>query len=272
MNKQTCGIYKITNIKNKKIYIGSSKNILKRWGTHIFNIVSNKHHNTELLKDFKKYGIENFVFQIIKILDSDKNLLIEEQYYIDLYDSKNPSKGYNKSNTIVFFEENFTNNEINDNFSKMQIYNPNYLFSRNNRNQKFNFMSFNWFKTADKRKIDEIRRNIYNVSRNHLNNIDSKNKVWTTFFQNKEELCTQGIVRQYNYLYNPKKNKTNKALLVYANIFPNAFDTTINRDKYAKIILKEFIYNNVDLNKEFIIHTPINRIRNILKEIKNEQN
>ena len=30
----TCGIYKIMNLKNNKIYIGKSKNIEKRWQRH----------------------------------------------------------------------------------------------------------------------------------------------------------------------------------------------------------------------------------------------
>lgn len=266
--RETCGIYKITNTKNDKVYIGSSKNILNRWGNHIFNLVGGKHHSNEFQKDFEKYGVENFIFQVLKILDNKENLLIEEQHYINLYNSNNPKLGYNKSNPVLNFEESLLKNEIHDDFSNMNIFNIEYNFSKKYNRQNFNFMSFNWFKSANSKNLKDVRGSLYNISRNYFKNYNSKDIVWTTFLQYKENLHTRGIVKQYNYLYNSEIDKTNKLLLIYANVFPNAFDMDINKDDYAKIILKEFIYNNADLNDEFFIYTPIDRMRKILEEIK----
>lgn len=77
-----CGIYKIQNITNNKIYIGSSKNIKQRWQKHKA-LLRHKHHpNSHLLSAWKKYGEENFSFSIIEECD-EKNLITREQYYID---------------------------------------------------------------------------------------------------------------------------------------------------------------------------------------------
>ena len=54
------GIYKITNKITQKIYIGSSKNIRKRWKAHRTLLNREKHYNEHLLAAYKKYGKENF--------------------------------------------------------------------------------------------------------------------------------------------------------------------------------------------------------------------
>ena len=56
MSKPICGIYKIQNLINNKVYIGQSVNIKSRW--HSEN--NRKCHNRHLKSAFKKYGIENF--------------------------------------------------------------------------------------------------------------------------------------------------------------------------------------------------------------------
>ena len=42
------GIYKIVNSINNKIYVGSAKNIKKRWSAHKSDLNKNKHHNKHL--------------------------------------------------------------------------------------------------------------------------------------------------------------------------------------------------------------------------------
>lgn len=87
-----CGIYKITNKINNKCYIGQSKNILKRWKTEYKWYHINKH----LQSAFKKYGIENFDFEIIEECQPD--LLNErEQFWITVYNSFDRNFGYNKT-------------------------------------------------------------------------------------------------------------------------------------------------------------------------------
>jgi group I intron endonuclease len=83
MIKKLPGVYKILNIVNSKIYIGSSSNVLNRINRHLRDLRSNKHNNSKLQKSWNKYGEESFYFSIIEYVD-DKNHLIErEQYYLD---------------------------------------------------------------------------------------------------------------------------------------------------------------------------------------------
>lgn len=83
MKKIAC-IYKITNKINGKFYIGSTSDYIKRIRYHKD---LNKSKCRILVKAIKKYGIENFTFEIIELITDNINLkekLIEkEQYYLD---------------------------------------------------------------------------------------------------------------------------------------------------------------------------------------------
>ena len=93
------GIYKITNLVNGKMYIGQSIDIYKRWKEHnnIAFRTTSKSYNYPLYKAIRKYGIDNFKFEIIEECSIEK-LNDKEIYYIDKYNTcifnKN-SFGYN---------------------------------------------------------------------------------------------------------------------------------------------------------------------------------
>lgn len=90
------GIYKIENIKNNKKYIGSSKNIEKRFRDHKKNLETGKHHSIKLQRAWNKTKNKNiFSFEVIEEVKDIKNLKKREQYYIDLYDAY--YNGYNCS-------------------------------------------------------------------------------------------------------------------------------------------------------------------------------
>lgn len=88
-----CGVYKIINVVNGKVYIGSSKDIDRRWNEHIRSLEVNMHPNQKLQNAWNKYGRQSFKFEIIEECD-EKHQFEREQYYIDQY---NPfqSAGYN---------------------------------------------------------------------------------------------------------------------------------------------------------------------------------
>ena len=100
-----CGIYKITNLINGKVYIGQSIDIKRRWGEEK-NGSKNPNSNAydyPLQRGFRKYGIENFSFEVIE--ECDKDILSEKEiYYIDLYNSC--LEGYNQTLGTVVIEEN----------------------------------------------------------------------------------------------------------------------------------------------------------------------
>ena len=58
------GIYMIWFKTTEKVYIGSSKNLYKRFGEH-YNMFKNKKHNNAKLQNYvNKYGLENINFCI----------------------------------------------------------------------------------------------------------------------------------------------------------------------------------------------------------------
>lgn len=92
--KRISGIYKIENKINGKVYIGQSVDVYRRLKKHIWDIENN---NSALHRAFKKYGIDNFTYELIEECDIDR-LDEREIFYIQKYNSyvgtKN-SNGYN---------------------------------------------------------------------------------------------------------------------------------------------------------------------------------
>ena len=62
--EKKCGIYKITNIINNKVYVGSAVNVTYRFKTHKRLLKQNKHFNTHLQSSYNKYGKDNFKFEM----------------------------------------------------------------------------------------------------------------------------------------------------------------------------------------------------------------
>jgi len=80
-----CGIYRIqSKVKPERCYIGSAKNINKRWWNHLYFLRKNEHHSLILQRHFNKYGEADLQFSIL--LGCEKHDLISiEQYFIDTY-------------------------------------------------------------------------------------------------------------------------------------------------------------------------------------------
>lgn len=97
-NKDLTGIYYWYNNINGKAYVGSADNLSKRLSAYYY---PSKLLNLENLvnRSILKYGHSNFSLIILEVLGSsktvsNKDLLLKEQYYIDLYDTMMPN-GYN---------------------------------------------------------------------------------------------------------------------------------------------------------------------------------
>lgn len=78
------GIYCIENTKNKKVYIGSSKNIYQRLLKHFALLKHNKHQNGHLQNAWNKYGEDVFRWYVLEFCSEDK-LTETEQLCIDLF-------------------------------------------------------------------------------------------------------------------------------------------------------------------------------------------
>jgi len=88
--EKLCGIYKITNSVNDKVYIGRSTDLERRWST------AKKYQgfNNYLMSAFKKYGLSQFKFQVLKVCTRE-NLDGLWQFYIRAYCSFDQRYGYN---------------------------------------------------------------------------------------------------------------------------------------------------------------------------------
>ena len=91
--RNPCGIYKITNIDTKEIYIGKSVKIADRWIKHIKSACGLEGvADSQFQRALKKYGVDNFTWEILEEVEKDK-LTEREKYYISFYGTK--EYGYN---------------------------------------------------------------------------------------------------------------------------------------------------------------------------------
>lgn len=90
------GIYKITNSINGKSYIGQSTDIGRRWRMEIAdsNNVNSHSYDYPLMRAFRKYGVDNFKFEIIEECNNEE-LNQKEIYWIDYFDTF--FHGYNQT-------------------------------------------------------------------------------------------------------------------------------------------------------------------------------
>lgn len=117
------GIYKITCNETGKCYIGQSIDIENRWLQHIcatkYETDNNKFYNA-----MRKYGYENFTYEIIEeCSNSQEELDDRERYWIEYYnsyeDGYNSTRGgqnkawiYNPETIRKMWDDGFTTGEI----------------------------------------------------------------------------------------------------------------------------------------------------------------
>lgn len=100
------GIYRITNIYNGKMYIGSTNSLRTRYNGHNLYLEGNYHHSTHLQNSFnKRGGAGAYVFEALYVFDMFiwelpeekivELLLSREQFWLDWYDAANSKFGYN---------------------------------------------------------------------------------------------------------------------------------------------------------------------------------
>jgi group I intron endonuclease len=82
-------IYKITNLVTNKIYIGQTiqKNPKMRWYSHQADARGGK--NTHLYNSMRKYGVDQFLWEVIDSATCLDKLNDKEQYWLDEYRKTN---------------------------------------------------------------------------------------------------------------------------------------------------------------------------------------
>lgn len=82
---KSSGIYAITNTRNGSQYIGSSKDIAKRWRLHLVELRLGLHSNPRLQASWDIFGENVFKLEILETVPPDTLCLLErEQHFIDL--------------------------------------------------------------------------------------------------------------------------------------------------------------------------------------------
>ena len=113
-------IYKITNKINNKCYIGQTiKSAEERWKehkAHAFGSHENDQNKT-LYKAIRKYGLENFTFEVLQDnIETHEQLDKAEIYWIDFYNSF--LKGYNETSGGQQYHKRLPNKEIIEDYYK----------------------------------------------------------------------------------------------------------------------------------------------------------
>ncbi len=95
------GVFQVRNLVNNKILIEGTSNLDKIWNRHRVELGFGNHRNTELQKDWKAYGEENFSFEILAELEKQPGLdmkkeikLLTQLYMEELQPYE--EKGYHK--------------------------------------------------------------------------------------------------------------------------------------------------------------------------------
>ena len=80
--KKISAVYKITNTITGDFYIGSSKNVKRRWASHKWPSKWKRFPNNPMYLDFQKYGVDKFDFQILEEVEPE-HLKEKEQEFIE---------------------------------------------------------------------------------------------------------------------------------------------------------------------------------------------
>lgn len=97
MNNANCNkliIYKVTNLVNNKIYIGKTILGLNRRMRAHYHEAEKRSYKMVFHDALRKYGKDNFVWEILDTVMLSDLLLDLEKFYIAKYNSKIPN-GYN---------------------------------------------------------------------------------------------------------------------------------------------------------------------------------
>lgn len=105
----TCGIYRITNLLNGKSYVGQSVHIEERWKRHRYCPKEASH--LSLYQDIKKFGIENFRFEILEeclieqLNEKEVYWIKTLNTYFDGYNNTRGGSGFYSGHPVRLSEE-----------------------------------------------------------------------------------------------------------------------------------------------------------------------
>ena len=93
------GVYKISNLKSGRYYIGYSTNIEKRFNTHKYKLLNQCHDNIFLQRAYNADGDSNFKFEIIHNCETEEDAKDIELTYLTNMDIRNSLYNLNFNNS-----------------------------------------------------------------------------------------------------------------------------------------------------------------------------
>ena len=120
-------VYKITNTITGDFYIGSSKDVKRRWTEHKIPSTRKRYPNNQLYQDFQKYGVDKFAFELLAEVEIEKLKEVEQQFIETLKPSynnynakgrdferrKKNKKEYRKTNKYKDYQKQYQNKYYN---------------------------------------------------------------------------------------------------------------------------------------------------------------
>ena len=98
------GIYKIESKKfPQKFYIGSAKDITKRWHNHLINLSNNIHHSHILQSHYNEFGKEDLKFSVLEecneneLINKEREYLKSNNTYFNIYKEPGSPKNHHFS-------------------------------------------------------------------------------------------------------------------------------------------------------------------------------
>ena len=130
------GVYRITNTITGDFYIGSSKDVKRRWAAHKWPSTWNEHPNNPMYQDMQKYGVDKFAFEIIEEVEVEQLKEMEQQFIEQLkptYNSnradgwdverrKKYNKEYHKTNKYKEYQKEYQKSDKRKEYRKTNKY------------------------------------------------------------------------------------------------------------------------------------------------------
>lgn len=179
-------MFKLYQIKNKETgfkYIGCSRRYKDRWKRHLKDLNANSHHNIHLQRAWNKYGEDSFEFSVIKSVESEKIMFLEEVEMIS------------NSNNLYNLAGGGNGGDLFTNHPNKEQYRKNLSQSQIDRNKDPNERAkANVFKNLTKEQI-EIRKKVWSNAKKGKKNSNFKHDRPV----NQIDIVTGQVVKVWDY-------------------------------------------------------------------------
>jgi group I intron endonuclease len=183
-------IYKITNKINNKIYIGYDSGKVSnnaRWLDHL------KFYKTNKIKvlyfAMRKHGIDNFSYEVVEEVDTIKDLINKEIYYINFLQSYQKDIGYNRT----------LGGDGGDTFSIRSIE------SQNQTKEKMKSSALEWWANVDSDSRKDLLK--FLNKEKWKNSTPEERKILTQHLHNEEIYQARAETLKEFYSANPTARK-----------------------------------------------------------------